>query len=88
MSPEATVNMLNTYLSILSDKVLGYAGMVNKFIGDNVMAIWNAPNPEVDHASLAVRAAWEAQQEITALQERDPSLPPVRFGNHLPIGNA
>jgi adenylate cyclase len=88
MSPEATVNMLNTYLSILSDKVLGYAGMVNKFIGDNVMAIWNAPNPEVDHASLAVRAAWEAQQEITALQERDPSLPPVRFGIGINTGEA
>lgn len=88
MSPEATVNMLNTYLSILSDKVLGYAGMVNKFIGDNVMAIWNAPNPEADHAALAVRAAWEAQQEITALQERDPSLPPVRFGIGINTGQA
>jgi len=88
MSPEATVNMLNIYLSVISEKVLANDGMVNKFIGDNIMAIWNAPNDEADHARLAVKAAWEAQLEIAELQERDSSLPRIRFGIGINTGIA
>jgi adenylate cyclase len=88
MSPEATVNMLNTYLSIITDSVLENGGMVNKFIGDNVMAIWNAPNYELEHARLAVKAAWEAQQKIAEFQQSDPSLIQVKFGIGVNTGEA
>jgi adenylate cyclase len=88
MSPEATVSMLNTYLSVISDKVIKNGGMVNKYIGDNAMAIWNAPNAEAEHASLAVKAAWEAQTEISSMQASDPSLPQVQFGIGINTGRA
>jgi len=88
MSPEAIVNMLNTYLSIMIDRVLRNDGMVNKFAGDNIMAVWNAPYSEEGHAQLAVKAAWEAQQEIIRLQESDPSLPKVQFGIGINTGEA
>ena len=88
MSPEAIVNMLNIYLSIMIDKVLQNEGMVNKFAGDNIMAVWNAPQSQTEHARLAVKAAWEAQQEITELQKRDPSLPRVEFGIGINTGVA
>jgi len=88
MSPEATVNMLNTYLSIMTDKVLQNGGMVNKFIGDNIMAVWNAPQPYPEHARLAVKTAWESQQAITELQQNTPSLIQVQFGIGINTGEA
>lgn len=88
MSPEATVNMLNTYLSIITDSILENGGMVNKFIGDNVMAIWNAPNAEPEHARLAVKAAWEAQQKVAEFQQSAPSLIQMKFGIGVNTGEA
>jgi adenylate cyclase len=88
MSPEATVNMLNTYLSIITDSVLRNGGMVNKFIGDNVMAVWNAPNYEPEHAKLAIKAALESQQKIVELKQSDPSLIQVNFGIGVNTGEA
>jgi adenylate cyclase len=88
MSPEEIANMLNTYLSVITDSILENGGMVNKFIGDNIMAIWNAPNAEPEHARLAVKAAWEAQQHIIELQQNNPSLPKVRFGIGISTGKA
>lgn len=87
ITPEATVDMLNTYLSVITNKVLENNGMVNKFMGDNIMAIWNAPNAEASHAQLAVKAAWEAQQEIDKLHQSDPSLLQVKFGIGINTGN-
>jgi adenylate cyclase len=88
LSPEALVNMLNTYLSTVIDVVLQNDGMVNKFTGDNIMAVWNAPQSQLEHARLAVKTAWEAQQKIIDLQQRDSSLPPVQFGIGINTGKA
>ncbi|MFC2024184.1 CHASE2 domain-containing protein [Chloroflexota bacterium] len=88
ISPHAVVNMLNTYLAVISDKVLENGGMVNKFIGDNIMAIWNAPNYESDHAQRAVKSAWEAQQTIAELLQTDPTLPKAQFGIGINTGAA
>jgi adenylate cyclase len=86
MSPKDIVNMLNTYLSIVIDRVLKNGGMVNKFAGDSIMAVWNAPQVQEGHARLAAIAAWEIQQEVTGLQERDTSLPRVQFGIGINTG--
>ncbi len=86
--PEDMVNMLNAHLSVIIDKVLENGGMVNKFAGDNIMAVWNAPELQGQHARLAVKAAWEAQQALMALPQSDPSLPRVQFGIGINTGNA
>ena len=88
MSPEAVVEMLNTYLSVMIDRVLENGGMVNKFAGDNIMAVWNAPQPQSEHARLAVKAAGESQQKIAEMQQNDPSLPRVQFGIGINSGDA
>jgi adenylate cyclase len=88
MSPDAIVSMLNTHLSIMIDKVLQSRGMVNKFAGDNIMAVWNAPESEPEHARLAVKAALEAQQAIALLTQSDLSLPGVQFGIGINTGKA
>ena len=86
MSPEAIVQMLNTYLSVMIDRVLENGGMVNKFAGDNIMAVWNAPQAQKEHARLAAKAAWESQQAIVEMQAKDASLPRVQFGIGINTG--
>lgn len=88
MSPEDTVRMLNTYLSVMVDTVLQNKGIINKFGGDNVMAVWNAPQSQSEHARLAVKAAWEAQQQVAGLKQGDTHLPPVQFGIGINTGKA
>jgi adenylate cyclase len=86
MTPKDVVNMLNTYLSLVIDRVLKNSGMVNKFAGDSIMAVWNAPQAQEGHAKLAARAACEIQQGMTKLQEKDTELPPVHFGIGINTG--
>ena len=88
LSPEAVVKMLNTYLSVVADAVVQHDGIVNKFAGDNIMAVWNAPQPQPEHALLAVKAAWEAQQKLAELQQRDTQPLPVQFGIGINTGIA
>ena len=85
MSPGDIVDMLNNYLSIMIERVLDNDGMVNKFAGDNIMAVWNAPQFQQEHAKLAVKAAWEAQRAIMDRQHDEPSLPRVQFGTGLEL---
>lgn len=63
-SPQETVVLLNRYLSIVVEEVLANGGLVSKFAGDSLMAVWNVPASEPDHASLAVRTAVQSQQRI------------------------
>jgi adenylate cyclase len=88
LSPEVVVNMLNTYLSVVADAVVHHDGIVNKFAGDNIMAVWNAPQSQPEHALLAVRAAWEAQQKLAELQQRGAESLPVQFGIGINTGVA
>ena len=80
--------MLNTYLSVVSDAVVHHDGIVNKFGGDNIMAVWNAPQSQPEHALLAVKVAWEAQQKIAEMQQSDEQLLPVQFGIGINTGIA
>jgi adenylate cyclase len=88
MAPGDVVNMLNNYLSIIIERLIANEGMINKFAGDNVMAVWNAPQYQQHHARLAVKAAWEVQQAILELQRNDPSLRRVQFGIGINTGGA
>jgi adenylate cyclase len=88
LPPEGIVKMLNAYLSAVADAVVRYDGIVNKFGGDNIMAVWNAPQSQPEHALLAVRAAWEAREKIAELQQSDDRLLPVQFGIGINTGIA
>lgn len=57
MSPEEVVELINRYFELMSPCVTDENGIVNKFIGDSLMAIFGAPLPLEDHAASAARAA-------------------------------
>ena len=88
IQPAELVRVLNIYLSIVIDSILKYDGMVNKFGGDSVMAVWNAPTKCEEHALMATKAAIDAQHAIQALQQEDISLPKVDFGIGINTGHA
>ena len=54
-SAEETADFLNHHLRLVTDCVEAEAGMVDKFIGDAVMALWNAIEDQADHGARAVR---------------------------------
>jgi adenylate cyclase len=82
------VRLLNIYLSTVIEAVLKYDGMVNKFGGDSVMAVWNAPTQCKEHALMATKAAIDAQRAIMALHQEDASLPKIDFSIGINTGKA
>ena len=54
--PEETIELLNTYYTLMFDAISGHGGVVNQMIGDGLMAIFGAPLPLADHAGAAVCA--------------------------------
>jgi adenylate cyclase len=86
--PHMLVSTLNRYLSVIIEAILKHNGMVNKFGGDSIMAVWNAPIVCPEHALYAVKAAVKAQEEISALQANIPDLPRMEFGIGINSGRA
>jgi adenylate cyclase len=70
LSPTALVDVLNEYLSEMTDVIFKHWGTLDKYIGDAIMAFWGAPYPQDDHALRACRAALEMQQALIRLQDR------------------
>jgi adenylate cyclase len=86
MSPEEVVNMLNSCLPILIDAIVRNGGLVNKFAGDNLMGVWNAPQNEPEHPISAITAAFEAQKEMTGKESGDIGRACVQFGIGINTG--
>src|SRR5262249_37245580 len=70
LTPAQVVEDLAEYLECMSDTIREHQGTVDKFIGDGIMALWNAPNAVPDHATQACRASLRAQQRLKALRQR------------------
>jgi adenylate cyclase len=65
--PESIVELLNDYFTCVTDVVIKHGGHLNKFVGDEAMAVFGAPVPNLQHAEAAVRAALDIQKEISGL---------------------
>ena len=64
LDPTVLVAALNEYLSLMSEIVQSHDGTVDKYVGDAVVAFWNAPISVPEHALLAVRTAVHCQREL------------------------
>jgi adenylate cyclase len=74
MQPEQLVEVLNTYLDEMTDIVFDEVGVLDKYIGDAVMAFWNAPFDQTDHAERAVRTAVKMKERLAEMN-KDGSFP-------------
>jgi adenylate cyclase len=70
LSPAALVELLNEFLSAMTDVIFKNWGTVDKFIGDAIMAFWGSPYPQTDHAERACRAALEMIEMLGKLQAK------------------
>ena len=68
LRPEDLVALLNDYLTAMTDIVLSSGGVVDKYIGDAIMAFWGAPLPAPDHALKAVRCAIAMRKKCDELR--------------------
>ena len=87
-SPEELVSVLNRYLAAAAEAVLNEEGTVDKFLGDAVMAWFNAPLPQPDHTLRAVRAALAIRDAIAALHADLPERDRLGFGVGIHYGEA
>ena len=90
VTPEQITDIMNRCLTIQTDAVLAHEGMVDKFIGDAMMAIWNAPIPVTDHEKKALDAARDIQANMITLNQQLASegLPSVQIGIGVNTGEA
>ncbi|MBI5884272.1 MAG: adenylate/guanylate cyclase domain-containing protein [Elusimicrobia bacterium] len=84
MSPEGLILFLNRYLSVLSKIIQDRKGVIDKYIGDCIMAFWNAPLECPDHRVQACLSAIECQEMMGELNKNLepglPEIPAVRIG--------
>lgn len=66
--PEEVVAILNEYLGAMTDIVLKWEGILDKFIGDAIVVFWGAPMKQEDHAERAVFCALEMQERLEQLR--------------------
>jgi class 3 adenylate cyclase len=64
VSPEELVEMLNEYFTVLADILESHGGVITQFQGDGLLAVFNVPAPDPDHAAEAVRSAVEMQRAV------------------------
>ena len=88
--PEGLVELINMFLDRLTKIILKNGGTVDKYMGDCIMAFWNAPLPCENHAEMAVKTAMEMElvcEELNAeLKEQGLDLPLVKIGTGVNTG--
>lgn len=90
MDAQSLVGLLNKYLAAMAEIVLENRGVVDKFIGDAIMAFWGAPLPFGNHAQAAVRTALLMSHRLRECNEEWKKLnyPEIKIGIGLNTGEA
>ncbi len=88
LSPEDLVDTLNEYLSIAGSSILMYEGTLDKFVGDAIMGIFNAPLEQPDHVLRTVRAAAAMQRAIAEYHKSIGLEKRLAFGVGIHTGEA
>jgi adenylate cyclase len=86
--PEGLVEVVNDYLNRMTKIVLDNGGTVDKYMGDCIMAFWNAPLDCEDHAEMAVKTAIECAEETSRLKSefKAKGLPDINIGSGVNTG--
>jgi adenylate cyclase len=95
MSAHELTAFINELLTPLSETILAHRGTIDKYIGDSIMAFWNAPLDDPDHAALACRSALQMSEQMKVLnkewqhraEEAGQVYRPVNIGIGLNTGN-
>ena len=88
-NPEGLVELINEFLDKMTKIILKNGGTIDKFMGDCIMAFWNAPLPCPKHAEMAVKSALEIEAEVNELKQEYKSrgLPDINVGIGINTGD-
>ena len=88
--PEGLVVLVNEFLDEMTNIILANGGMVDKFMGDCIMAVFGAPLDMSNHAEMAVKSAIEIEAKTLELKQRykDRGLPDINVGTGVNTGPA
>ena len=86
--PEGLVEVINDYLNRMSIIVLRNGGTIDKYMGDCIMAFWNAPLDCENHAEMAVKTAIECAEETDKIKAefKEKGLPDINIGSGVNTG--
>jgi adenylate cyclase len=86
--PEETIELLNTYYTLMFNAISGHGGIVSQIAGDGLMAIFGAPLPLPDHCDAAVRTALEMMEMIALfnVEQGAAGKPQIRIGIGIASG--
>ena len=90
MAAEDVLSVIQHYLDDMSALILKWDGTIDKYVGDEVVALWNAPAIQPNHALLALRCAYDLIAQASALESKlvEHGLPPVSWGIGINTGPA
>jgi class 3 adenylate cyclase len=88
LAPERLVDVLNGHLTVAARALLAYEGTVSHYAGDLVMAIFNAPLPQPDHALRALRAGHRLRADMAGYHAQLPEHLRMEFGVGIASGQA
>jgi class 3 adenylate cyclase/PAS domain-containing protein len=88
MSSQEVMTVLNNYLDRMVKEIWDEGGTITGFWGDELLAIFNAPLQQEDHALRAVRAVWKMRQAVLDYQRMQPNGIPISFGFGVNTGEA
>lgn len=86
MTPQELVELLNRYLTAMTNCVMEFNGTLDKYIGDAIMCFWGAPIPQKDHALLACKCAVRQLELLAELNKTLPESKQIHIGIGLNSG--
>jgi len=88
--PEGLTKLINRFLTRMTNVIIANGGTIDKFMGDCIMAFWNAPIEDLKHQQHAVQAAIQMQEELLKLnvQLAAEGLPNIAIGIGINTGEA
>lgn len=86
--PEGLVELVNEFLDAMTNIILKNGGTIDKYMGDCIMAFWNAPLPCENHAEMAVKSAIEIEEKTNELKRiyEERGLPDINVGTGINTG--
>ena len=89
-NPEGLTKLINRFLTRMTDVIIANGGTIDKFMGDCIMAFWNAPIEDGQHEEHAVQAAIDMQNELLKLNQQlaVEGLPTIAIGIGINTGEA
>ena len=88
LPPAETIDLLNTYYTLMFDAIESQGGVVNQIVGDGIMALFGAPVPRDDHRAHAVQAALDMLELIAGLEREQAARgkPVIKIGIGIASG--